>query len=254
MSGSTLEDGRRRGWFWVEDALFDEHAEVIGVYGVAVYCLLARLADGKGASWPSYAYIARTLGIGRRTAMKTVEDLVARGLLTRHEQTESSPDGKVAHKTNLYVLKNVRKGGARHAPGGAPDAPGVVQEMHQGGAPDAPKGNTEKETHKKEVGYNVTQLDPVTRRCLHHLREIRNFPRDEAHIVKKLSEYRSKWPDVDAEEVCEDYREYCEEKRKAKPTLLQLRNFFKQAAKGFVTVGAESVDVRTGPLGRRSLD
>ena len=115
---------------------------------------------------------------------------------------------------------------------------------------EVPQPSEEPSLEPSVVEGNVTYLDEVTRRCLPPLREIRNFTRDEAHVAKKLHQYRGEWPNVDAEEVCRDYREWCEAKRKSNPSLLQLRNFFKQAAKDSGSVRA----VASGPMGRRNLD
>jgi len=94
-----LRDGRRRGWFHIDNALLDDFGARIGAYGVAVYAALARHADAKGVCFPSYQGIADKLGVSRRQVIRTVAVLVEHGLI--RVQTRRLP-GK--RPQNLYVL------------------------------------------------------------------------------------------------------------------------------------------------------
>lgn len=94
-----LRDGRKRGWFHIDNALLDRFGAEIGAYGVAVYAVLARHADAKGVCFPSYQGIADKLGVSRRQAIRTVGVLVERGLI--RVQKRQTP-GK--RPQNVYVL------------------------------------------------------------------------------------------------------------------------------------------------------
>lgn len=235
MKGDILHDERQLGFFWVNDDLFDKYAPEIGVYGVAVYCLLARMANGKGVSWPSYSHVAKRLKISRRTAMRAVETLVEVGLVKVEEQHESTPDGNTVNKSNRYTLKNMRQCGASESPPSALESPRVVQESHRGGDCESPKGIHKEGIHNKKevVGANVTYLDPVTSQCLQLLTKAKGFPRDDTVNAQRLAEYREDFPLVDPVEVVRDYVANVKEVpiKKSDNPRLKLRNFFKSAYK-----------------------
>ena len=58
-AADTLRDERKRNFFIVDNAIIDNYGHIIGVYGVAIYNLIARYADSNGnGAFPSYATIA----------------------------------------------------------------------------------------------------------------------------------------------------------------------------------------------------
>lgn len=90
--------------------------------------VLIKLADNAsdiGECWPSYQHIADQCEISKRSVMNHITALCEAGLL-RKEIRKGGPKG---NSSNVYFLT---------LDGGAPPAPGVVQEIHQGGAADAP--------------------------------------------------------------------------------------------------------------------
>lgn len=89
--------------------------------------VLIKLADNasdQGECWPSYQHIADQCEISKRSVMNHISALCESGLL-RKEIRKGGPKG---NSSNVYVLTL----------GGAGDAPGVVQEIHQGSAAAAP--------------------------------------------------------------------------------------------------------------------
>ncbi len=160
-----LRDGRRRGWFHIDNTLLDDFGAAIGAYGIAVYAALARHADAKGVCFPSYQGIADKLGVSRRQVIRTVAVLVEHGLI--RVQTRRLP-GK--RPQNVYVLTDdwCREGtdarptpivGAGVAPiNGDSDAP--VTEMHPTGDGGAPRLVTEMHPKKTQgtTPTNQTQL------------------------------------------------------------------------------------------------
>lgn len=90
--------------------------------------VLLKLADNAsdiGECWPSYQHIADQCEISKRSVMNHITALCESGLL-RKEIRKGGPKG---NSSNVYFLT---------LDGGAPPAPGVVQQIHQGGASGSP--------------------------------------------------------------------------------------------------------------------
>lgn len=91
--------------------------------------VLIKLADNAsdvGECWPSYQHIADQCEISKRSVMNHITALCDAGLL-RKEIRKGGPKG---NSSNVYFL--TLEGG------GAPPAPGVVQQIHQGSAQGSP--------------------------------------------------------------------------------------------------------------------
>lgn len=90
--------------------------------------VLIKLADNAsdlGECWPSYQHIADQCEISKRSVMNHIAALCESGLL-RKEIRKGGPKG---NSSNVYFLT---------LDGGAPPAPGVVQQIHQGSAAGSP--------------------------------------------------------------------------------------------------------------------
>jgi len=90
--------------------------------------VLIKLADNAsdvGECWPSYQHIADQCEISKRSVMNHIAALCESGLL-RKEIRKGGPKG---NSSNVYFLT---------LEGGAPPAPGVVQQIHQGSAAGSP--------------------------------------------------------------------------------------------------------------------
>ncbi len=90
--------------------------------------VLIKLADNAsdmGECWPSYQHIADQCEISKRSVMNHITALCEAGLL-RKEIRKGGPKG---NSSNVYFLT---------LDGGAPPAPGVVQQIHQGSAAGSP--------------------------------------------------------------------------------------------------------------------
>lgn len=90
--------------------------------------VLIKLADNAsdvGECWPSYQHIADQCEISKRSVMNHISALCESGLL-RKEIRKGGPKG---NSSNVYFLT---------LDGGAPAAPGVVQQVHQGSAAGSP--------------------------------------------------------------------------------------------------------------------
>ncbi len=91
--------------------------------------VLIKLADNAsdvGECWPSYQHIADQCEISKRSVMNHITALCDAGLLRK----EIRKGGAKGNSSNVYFL--TLEGG------GAPPAPGVVQQIHQGSAAGSP--------------------------------------------------------------------------------------------------------------------
>jgi hypothetical protein len=78
-----LRNQRVPGWYWSQNELIDEVARQIGVYGIAVYNVLARLSRHDEVSGVSAASIAATLGCSRAQVFRALAALETAGALMR---------------------------------------------------------------------------------------------------------------------------------------------------------------------------
>lgn len=92
---------------------------------------LADCASDEGVCWPSYATIARKCQMERSRVIEAIARFEKRGLLKKkaHKAANGHPS------SNRYTL-NI--GFSTLEGGGAPTAPRVVPQQHQGSAPGAP--------------------------------------------------------------------------------------------------------------------
>ena len=74
----TMENGQ---WYWISKSLIQNHAVNIGPIGIAVYNILASMADQQQECFPSQKYIGVKLGYSRATINKTLKVLKDQGLI-----------------------------------------------------------------------------------------------------------------------------------------------------------------------------
>lgn len=106
-----VRDERRRGWFWIDNALFDDYAPRIGPAGVMVYAALARRVDRERQCFPSIGVLADTCGLGRSTIKRALGRLAEAGLIRIEHRTRDDE----GYASNLYVLVPV-EGSKRESP------------------------------------------------------------------------------------------------------------------------------------------
>lgn len=109
MVQSKVRDIRQPGHFWADNEIVDDHLPAIGVYGFAVYMLLAKHADAKtGQCDPSVGGMAKQLGVSAPTVRAALDKLEAQGLIrVKHRRREKG--GKLINQTSLYTLLAVEK-------------------------------------------------------------------------------------------------------------------------------------------------
>ena len=105
-AGDVTRDRRRRQTFWLDDAIIDRYAPILGRYpygadAIAVYTVLARRADRDGESWPGVPSIALQAATSERTARRALLLLEALGLV---EIASCYEAGSNRQTSNLYTL------------------------------------------------------------------------------------------------------------------------------------------------------
>ena len=143
-----LEDGRPRDFWWATNRFVDEYAPKIGAGPFMLYCVLLRMADGRGRCFPSKRRLAAAMGLKDEKALDGyLKALVSHGLLSvtpRH-----NANGR--QTSNLYALKeggsgadpsHALSGGVTHPPhGGSIAAPSLsLNKTHEEESPPTPQG------------------------------------------------------------------------------------------------------------------
>ena len=120
-----LRDQRVAGWYWSQNELIDQVAPRVGVYGIAVYNVLARLSRCDQVSGVSAERIATALGCSRAQVFRSLAALETAGALQRRSVSgvESSYSLVDLKSKNLPPV-SVSDGYATDNP--SQSAPGVV--------------------------------------------------------------------------------------------------------------------------------
>lgn len=93
-----VKDERKRGWFWVENALIER--EDLEPLEKLLYMTLARYADDDGECFPSQGTLLKVTGLkDKRTITKYINNLEYKKLLKIE---------KIKGKQNIYKLLNAR--------------------------------------------------------------------------------------------------------------------------------------------------
>ena len=149
---NSVRDGRKPGWFHVDNDIIDHYGSVIGATGIAVYCALARYADRDGRAFPSHKRLSENLGIARNTLRAALRKLEEVELITITPQKDANG---VTNGTTIYTLCVVaqpnaaytRKGGSAFDPPGSAIDPGGGELLTPGGSNAALEEDSIKKTH-----------------------------------------------------------------------------------------------------------
>ena len=72
----------RGAWYWVDKAVIRKYSGNVGFLALAVYHLLASMADENQACYPSQKYLADTLGCSRRSVSRAIRRLEENKLIS----------------------------------------------------------------------------------------------------------------------------------------------------------------------------
>ena len=161
---NSVRDGRKPGWFHVDNDIIDHYGSVIGATGIAVYCALARYADRDGRAFPSHKRLSENLGIARNTLRAALRKLEEVELITITPQKDANG---VTNGTTIYTLCVVaqpnaaytRKGGSNADPPGSNADPGGGQMLTPGGSNAALEEDSIKKNHDGDDGRTLVFLE-----------------------------------------------------------------------------------------------
>lgn len=95
-----INEGRKRGWFWVENEIFDYGiANHIGNSALTIHFALCRHADEQGKSFPTVQTLQFETGLSNRVIAKSTRILEQYYLLEIQREK---------HQHNVYIVKSVR--------------------------------------------------------------------------------------------------------------------------------------------------
>lgn len=95
-----MKELRKGEWFPVDNLLIDVAGRQFGYTPLAVYICLKRHANQQNLAWPTYQLMAEELNMCPRTVSRSIEYLVAFGLITR---TKKRRTGKWANYVYFLV-------------------------------------------------------------------------------------------------------------------------------------------------------
>ena len=144
----------------IENPIFDQYMLQIGVYGFAVYGMIKRHLNQKsGACYPSYATIARKLGIDRGTVIRYVKKLKALNLIspTLRFKEDGSPTSNQYNFSSTAPASRTKDDSNKDS--GTEPPPLVAENNHPGGTepPEQSSSNKKKERTIAEVDLMPTE-------------------------------------------------------------------------------------------------
>ena len=118
---------------------------------VRLYAVLDRHANRENVAWPSRATLGRLMGCSTDSVDRYITELRDVKALTVRRRSQYSKTGKIEHRTNLYELKQIRRGvAAPMRPGGRTDADrGSRTNAEQNETTDEPEPLTVKESAQR---------------------------------------------------------------------------------------------------------
>jgi len=76
-----VTDKRKFGFFQVDNLIITQYGRELGADGIAVYCVLACIAGGKGSAYPRQAMLGEMIGLSRMQVNRMMRDLQRLGLI-----------------------------------------------------------------------------------------------------------------------------------------------------------------------------
>lgn len=163
-----IEDGRKRGWFWIENGIFDYGiANQIGSSALIVYFALCRHANKEGKSFPSVKKLQFETGLSNKVIANSIDILKHCNLLEVQREK---------HQYNIYTIKTVdnatclnkkeKVASVESTPAQQQvknlhearvgSTPEHVKNLHEAGVDSTHKGNTIKETQLRNINITTT--------------------------------------------------------------------------------------------------
>lgn len=195
-----IRDTRNGDWFFIHNVLIEKFGEIIGVYGIAVYSVLAMYANNATQeTFPSYATIAKSIGCSRRKVISVIDNLAKHNIIGK--TTRQGTNG--VYDSNVIILLHKDEWGSAqrslpevvngmHHPPSEQDAPGVVNQVHGGSESGAPKQDSVNKTQDSLSNDNES-AEPEQPQLLNP-QDTLDSDTSECHLLfEKLTvEYRAK--------------------------------------------------------------
>ena len=165
-----IEDRQKRGWFWIENGIFDYGiANQIGSSALIVYFALCRHANREGKSFPSVKKLQFETGLSNKVIANSIDTLKHYNLLEVQREK---------HQHNLYTIKTVynsiclnkkeKIASVESTPAqqqvknlhkaSVESTPEHVKNLHEAGVDSTHKGNSLKETHLRTTTTTTNNL------------------------------------------------------------------------------------------------
>lgn len=147
---AKVRDKRRRGWFWMDNAVVDDHGAKLGAYAIAVYAVLCRHASNDdGTCQVGINTIGRKIGCSRNSVKRALRELEDSRLIEVVPQF----DGDWQHASEYVILDASASipgspDDRGHDVTGVTSGPGVGHEVTRGGSP---QGHLDKDSLVKDL-------------------------------------------------------------------------------------------------------
>ena len=156
-----IRDERRVGWYRIDNHVLDQYGKEIGVYGLAIYNVLARHANRAGVCYPSIARLAAVVRCSRGAIKRYLDVLESCGLIAVEPRAAilGEPD------TNLYRLLDLSPGdrvGRQVTEGRSPGDRGVGHQVAMNKTTEEQDlvTKTQMANGSQVTGLNVEASDP----------------------------------------------------------------------------------------------
>jgi len=150
-----LRDERRHSFFIIDNGVLTK-APQIGVHGLAVYCVLACMADANRTCFPSRRTIATKLGISTKSVDRYMAALIEHGLVGVERRTDPETGNPISSVYRLLPVDSETRGrDSQSPPQGLTDATlGTVSPPNktQGTRPNEQEGVVPNGTHTARGG------------------------------------------------------------------------------------------------------
>ena len=194
-----IEDGQKRGWFWIENGIFDYGiANQIGSSALIIYFALCRHANKEGKSFPSVKKLQFETGLSNKIIANSIDTLKRYNLLEVQREK---------HQHNIYTIKivdkyiylnnkkkilNVESTSAQQQvknlhEAGVDSTPEQVKNLHEAGVDSTHKGNSLKEIKLKETLLRIPLYNPPKRNT-----EVTKEKKEDNHQAKEIINYLNK--------------------------------------------------------------
>jgi biotin operon repressor len=169
-----LRDFRADPYLRIHNFVIDRYLAKVGVYGLAVYAVLARYANNRTQqAFPAQQTVADLIGCSKTAVKEALRELRKQGLISvkqvgkpgkfRNIYTLLEPAVRRRQRNRDKIAENQGSAGAQYAPAGTPQAPAGSQYAPAGapGASELYELDVDSVTQPKKETTQVTSATPA---------------------------------------------------------------------------------------------